>query len=328
MNFKRRLLLAALFILGLQEALVACDMCGCFMGVLPSDRRSFVGFHYRFRSFSGNSVEGNRLFPDGALKTMHDLDGTTVANDGYEIYRAVELRARYYLHQRLELNLVAPYLMNKDVTPTTKLAVSGIGDMTLMAGWQLLDDYEKGEFRHRLLLGAGIKLPSGNPNNTLEGFRYPLLIQSGTGSTDGLLYGTYQLGFRKWRLSLTPVYKINGTNRFEERIDNSKTLFGNIYYKIEPNDNLAILPAALVYYENTKGLYANDVFVGGTRMNTLMTGIGTDVFWKNFGFNIGVHVPVYEQENNSGLESRLRFMAGLTLFFDQEKFVFKSKEGS
>jgi hypothetical protein len=325
MSFIKRWAVIALCCIGIQDTLSACDMCGCFMGVLPSDRRSFVGLHYRYRSFSGSSVKGNRIFPDGALKTMHDLHGSAPSTDGYEIYRAVELRARYYLHQRLELNLVAPYLMNKDVSPTTKLSVSGKGDMTLMAGWQLVDDYEKGAFRHRLLLGAGIKFPSGNPNNTLEGFRYPLLIQSGTGSTDGLLYGTYQLGFRKWRMSLTPVYKINGTNRFQERIDNSTTLFGNIYYKMEPNDNLSILPAALVYYENTKGLYTNDIFVDGTRMNTLMTGVGADVFWKNYGFNFGVHVPVYEQENNSGLESRLRFMAGLTMFFDQEKFIFNSK---
>ncbi len=303
----------------------ACDMCGCFMGVLPSDRRSFVGAFYRYRSFSGKDVPGQKIFPDGSLKTLHDAHATETVEDGYEIYRAVELRARYYLHQRLELNIVAPYLMNKDVTPTSNVSVSGIGDITLMAGWQLIDDLEKGKFRHRLLLGGGVKLPSGNPNNTKDGFRYSLLIQSGTGSTDGLLYGTYQLGYKNWKLSLTPVYKFNGTNRFEERIHNSTTLFGNIYYKWEVNDNLAVLPSALVYYENTKGLFSNDEFVEGTRMNTLMSGVGADVFWKNFGFNFGAHLPVYEQENNSGLESRIRLMAGVTMFFDQEKFMLKSK---
>lgn len=126
-----------------------------FMGILPSDRRSFVGSYYRFRSYSPIDVPGSNVFPDGNLRLAHtDHNGAPIPTDGYEIYRALELRGRYYLHPRLEMNIVLPYLMNSGSESGQSFSVNGIGDLSLLAGWQLIDEASTGKLRHRLLVGA------------------------------------------------------------------------------------------------------------------------------------------------------------------------------
>ena len=49
---------------------------------------------------------------------------------------------------------------------------------------------------------------------------------------------------------------------------------------------------------------------------------GLDVYWKNVGFSMSALYACYEEENNSGLKSRLRLMFGVNVYFDQSRFVF------
>lgn len=323
MKKRKKLVFSAFFLIFSISEVLACDMCGCFMGILPSDRRSFIGMNYRFRSFSGESVSGSPLFPDGGFRIAHaDHNGTEPPKDAFEIYRAVELRGRYYLHPRLELNLVLPYLMNSGSESNHSFSVKGIGDLSLLAGWQLVDEASTGNFRHRLLMGTGVKLATGNENMKEEGIRHSLMLQCGTGSNDVLFYASYQLAYKNLGLNFTPLYKINGENRFNEHIDNSKTISGSLFYKINAADKWKILPSLQSYYEFTKGVYVNDALLKSTRMNVMMCGPGLDVYWKNLGFSISAIYTCYEEDNKSGLKNRIRTMVGLHLYFDQTEFIF------
>jgi len=325
MKFRLRLVIVLQFIL-LQSSF-SCDICGCFMGVSPGDRRSFVGTYYRFRSFSGTNVSGSEWFPDGSLKTTHGDHGSALSSGNqYELYRAVELRARYFIHQRIELNVVLPYLMNTDFSDGVSDKITGAGDMTIMAGWQMLDEKKTGAFNHRLLLGAGAKLATGDNNQQEEGVRYPFLVQTGTGSNDALLYLNYQLGYKNWGLSLTPVYKMNGTNRFNEQVGNSKTIFGSVFYKWPVTDELTIMPSIHLYAEHTKGLRKNDAWVKGTAMQSALLGPGFDVYWKNLGFTCSAQGTVYDKDNGSGLKSYTRLITGVTWYFNQQNFIISPKK--
>lgn len=313
----------SLLLISFVTDMVACDMCGCFMGILPSDRRSFGGIYYRYRSFSGQDVNGSKSFPDGGMKVMHTDHGSApVPTDGYEIYRAVEFRARYYLHSRLQLNVILPYVMNDGYESAAYSSVHGIGDLSLLAGWQLIDEAETGKFRHRLLLGAGVKLPTGISDAGVNDERYPLMFQCGTGSHDLLTYATYQLAYDKLGLTMTPLFKFNGENEFNEKIDNSLSFTGSLFYKLEVSEQFQLLPSAQFYYENTKGEIVNSEPVKGTLMHVAMAGPGIDVYWKNLGLSFSAMYTVHEEENGSGLNSRIRYMLGVNLFFDQKKFVF------
>jgi len=57
---------------------------------------------------------------------MHgDHGATTSGGNIYEVYRAVELRARYFLHPRVEVNIVLPYLMNTDFSNGVSDKING-----------------------------------------------------------------------------------------------------------------------------------------------------------------------------------------------------------
>lgn len=324
MTLRNRVVLLLQFIL--IQSSFACDVCGCFMGVSPGDRRSFIGTFYRFRSFAGENINGSSYFPDGSLRTLHGEHANELpSGNQYEIYRAAEVRARYYLHQRIELNVVVPYLMNTDFSDGVSNEISGMGDITLMAGWQFLDEKKSGAFTHRLLVGAGAKLATGDNNQQEEGVRYPFLVQTGTGSNDALLYMNYQLGVKNWGLSITPVYKMNGTNRFDERVGNSQTVFGSVFYKWLVSDELTIMPAIHLYAEHTKGLKKNDAWMKGTSMESVLCGPGMDVYWKNIGFTCYLQGAVHEKDNGSGMKSFGRLVTGFSWYFNQQNFIISPK---
>ncbi len=306
------------------QKLAACDMCGCFMGIMPSDKRSFAGMYYRYRSFSGDGVKNSAMFPEGSMRISHsDHEKEDMPSEDFELYRAVELRARYYLHPRLELNAVFPYLMNNADESGIQTSVNGIGDLSLLLGWQVIDEAETGKFRHRLLAGTGVKLATGISDvKSKDGDRYPLLLQGGTGTNDWLTYLTYQVSFDNFGLNLTPLYKVNGENRFEEKIDNSFTSSASLFYRFSVGENIKILPSAQAYYEFTNGVYVKEVLMESTRMNLMMCGPGIDIYRKNLGLSVSSLFSCYEEESSSGLKNRIRLMLGLNFYFDQSVFIF------
>lgn len=305
----------------------ACDLCGCFMGVSPGDRRAYAGMFYRYRAFAGDHISGSDFFPDGSLKTLHGNPSSVVpTGNQYEIYRAYEFRAKYFLHKRWEVSMVAPYLMNTDFSDGVTEQLSGLGDMTFLTGWQAFDEQYTGKLLHRLLLGAGVKAATGNFERKDEGVRYPFLFQTGTGTVDYLFYLNYQLGYRQWGLSLNPVVKYNGTNKNDEHVGDSRSLYASLFYKWQVNDNLKVVPTVSIYDEYTPGVYDNGKFIAGTKMNTTMAGGGFDVYWKNLGVSATMQKTIDEENNNSGLSTTMRFVAGISWYFSQEKFILHPKK--
>jgi len=302
----------------------ACDVCGSFIGVHPGDRKSYVGVFYRYYSFSADQTKNNSFFPDGSLRLQHDGHNSTLnVEESYEVYRAFELRTRYYLHPRLEVSVIAPFLMNSSAENNVKSNLSGLGDINLLMGYQMIDDLATGVLKHRLLLGTGIKLPSGDCNKQQNGRRTNILLQPGTGSTDAFLYLNYQIGYDKLSFNFLPMIKLNGTNRYDEKIANSYTLFGSLWYQLEPNENLKVLPSAQAFFEETNGVYIKKELIKGTRMKSLFAGPGVDVFYRNFSWSASCLWNASEASNGSTLESRIRYRTGLTWFFIQNAFVVK-----
>ncbi|MBL7923254.1 MAG: hypothetical protein JNL88_03560 [Bacteroidia bacterium] len=312
---------------GTMDALYACDMCGCFMGIQPGDRRSYAGVFYRYRSFAGSGVEGSAYFPDGSLKLQHsDHAGTPETEKAYEVYRGMEFRGRVYIHPRVELSVVAPYVMNTAFDGADTYSLNGFGDLTLLGGWQFIDELETGRFRHRLLLGAGLKLPTGNCDMQSSGMRHSIMMQCGTGSTDGLLYTNYQMGIGVFGLSLTPALKWNGRNRFGERVDRSMTGVASLFCSLKMSDQLSFMPAFQAYYEHTDGVFEEDVLIPGTEMNALLLGAGLETYYRDISISLSAMRRAYEVDSGSGLENKARLMLGFTWFFDQSAFIFKSRK--
>jgi hypothetical protein len=97
----------------------------------------------------------------------------------------VELRGKYYLSKRLELNAFLPYVMNSARTNGATLNLAGVSDATVFAGYHLIRAIETAGVQSRLIVGGVAKLPTGNyQQRNAEGRRYPALTQPGSGTTD------------------------------------------------------------------------------------------------------------------------------------------------
>lgn len=314
----------------------ACDICGCFMGITPYDNQSQVSLYHRYRVFNGYRSHEQKgvFFPAGAYKVMHGGNDSLLpvgytkkySTNDFESYKVFELRAKYFIHNRIELNAIIPLNSNKSKEDSIYKEHVGLGDPTFFVGYHLIKRVNYEKFQNRLIVGSGVKLPSGNyyakdENNT----RLPFLMQPGTGSVDGFFYLNYLFGYRKFGFSINSVYKVNGQNFYKERVANSTSNYLNLFFKFKVNDFIFI-PAIQSYYENTKGLYINSQLQKGTAMNCLLTGPGLDLYYKNISFSTAFQFKAYEKLDGDNLNSKGRLVIGLTYNFNQRKYLLRKRE--
>ncbi|CAN5325435.1 hypothetical protein BH09BAC5_BH09BAC5_00660 [soil metagenome] len=314
-----------------QNNVMACDVCGCFIGVLPYDNQSSIGLMHRYRIFSGYpSLPGGSMFPSGAYRyanhsVLHGVTGVTLSPDDFESYKVIELRGKLFIHPRIELNFLLPFSENRLKSNSVTEKIDGLGDATILAGFHLINAKNDGEFRHRLVIGAGIKLPTGNYNSKSSNeIRNDIMIQNGTGSTDGIIYVAYTGGGHNFRWGTTLSGKINSTNKFDEQFSPSvsNTSFAGYLFS---KGNLNVMPQVSVYQEATKGLWVKNELVEATAMRAVLLGPGIDVYYKNLSFSYGIQLPVYEKEFQSNLLNKGKMMVNLTWSFNQQKFLFHKK---
>lgn len=325
---------------------IACDFCGCYMGITPYDNQSGISFLYRYKSYNGYSIpnQEHHLFPGKSAISERSLPGTntntahaqlkhgsaaatgTLAQKDYEIYSTLELRAKYFIEERTELNVILPYISNSSRTNNEINRPSASGDITLLASYRLLERTLTEKFQNRLILGGGIKLPTGNSGiRDDDGERLDCMLQPGTGTTDYLAYVNYIFSYKRVGLNFNSTYKINGENSFGERIGNSSTNYLNLFVKLRSDKKLKLFPSLQAYYEYSNGLFIDGRYQNGTTMNIAMAGIGLDVFYKNVSLNASFQLPVYEETMAANLSSAGKFMIGIAYNFNQKSYLLKSK---
>ncbi|NEK65567.1 MAG: hypothetical protein G3W67_24760, partial [Xanthomonas perforans] len=84
---------------------------------------------------------------DAGYKHDHHGDPTD-----FEAFRVVELRGKYFLSQRVELNAFVPYVMNTSQINGRQLNAAGVGDVTVFAGYHLIRAIETAGVQSRLIV--------------------------------------------------------------------------------------------------------------------------------------------------------------------------------
>ncbi len=336
----KRLLILCLFTASLPSQ--ACDICGCFMGITPYDNQGSFGIMHRYRVFSGYQGTSSPFFPAGSqyvVPSRFNQDGQPHTHEpgtgghthrnpsDYEIFRVVELRAKYFLHERIEVNAFVPLVMNSSRFEGSQTHISGLGDVNLFAGYHLIRNIETLGMQQRLIAGVGVKLPTGdyyrkNPNIDS---RYPMLLQPGTGSTDAFFYLNYVTGYKNLGLSINASYKLNGENYYREGVANSTASFANLFYRIPVNGSLMVIPSAQFFYEFTKGETYRGEPTGEHGMDNALLGPGLDVFWKNFSLNLAFQLPVYEGKTTHPLSAG-RTVLAVNYNLKQKKYLLHRRE--
>lgn len=270
------------------------------MGILPQFNSHIVGLRYQYRSFVTNHP--------ASLLENHGPERSE------EYFHTTELWGRAQLSKRWQVFFFAPYHVFRQSGFETN--VSGVGDLQLMANYVLLNTADSVHvLKQTLLLGGGIKAPTGQYQQNQSGELLNPNLQPGTGSWDFQLNASYTLRYGKVGLNSEATVRFNTANANEYRFGNRINAAAKVFYW-QQGRRLGWLPYA--------GLAAElaEVDMDNTGERLSLTGgqlwlgeAGVDLYYQRFSIGAAMHIPVFQDLAGGLVDSGNRFSARLSVFF-------------
>lgn len=284
----------------------ACNVCGCssgnqYIGLLPQNNNSFIGFQYLYRSFRSVHLE------DG---------GSIVPGTSYESYQTMQLWGRISLSNRLQLIGFIPFVQNtqrQEGQPTS--VISGIGDVSLVANYKFVDGGNCA-WRHRLWAGGGVKAPTGkyDPNSVATDEGLPNM-QPGTHSWDFIGNVNYTARHRNAGVNLDVSYVATTANSDNYKFGNRLSAGASAFYEVKHKD-FTVLPqlglrhdlAAKDYEDYRAGIKDEDG--GGWQ---LYASQGVQAYYRHVGLQAMCYEPIQQHYASGNVNSKFRFEAGVVV---------------
>jgi len=325
----------------------ACDLCTIYLGINPNDYQNSMGIQYRFRAFEKEynnlslATFNSKQRVKGIPGDKHGGAGLSETTSSYiyaEEFNSYDITLNVYLHPKWQLNM-STYFADNYIKQNDSIIgnVGGIGDINLLVKYQLFnsqnncDTTMKNMLVHRLTLGAGITLPTGNYNKqTVTGFETefkpntilgtPITeldphMQAGTGSFGYLFLAEYLLKFNSFGINLNATYKLNTTNKnefkFANRINSNIALFS----LIKISKKIKIMPQTGLSYEQSKrDTYQDAPFMdsGGT---VLFANVGLNIFYDKLRFGVTYYQPTYQSLYDDQPLNKLRVISQINYYF-------------
>ncbi len=294
-------ILAILFLFNLK--VLGCDICGCsvsgsYFGLLPQYRKHFIGLRTNLRTIE---VKHPPLFAGEKTVYSNDLAFST------------EMWGKYQLNNKLQIIGILPYQFNERKEEGIHLKHNGLGDISLSLIYKVWStpDSNQNSFKQSILIGGGLKIPTGKYFNTVvyNGLILPG-FQTGTASWDIPVNFLYTIKRKSLGLNTEMTYQFNTTNRygyqFGNRFSSAIRLF---YWKYKPL--LSILPQAGFSYENYAQDKKENVLVRYTGGSSVWSFAGIDLYKGRWGIGLNTWYPIYQ---NVG-EKHIKMLPRLTTNF-------------
>ncbi len=281
----------------------ACNTCGCGVannhyGILPQFRKNFIGIRYRYRSY------------------MSELEAGHLAPYSYETFQTTELWGRFYPMKKLQVFAFIPYNFNERREGGKHTYLNGLGDMIVSANYNVINTYDSAssDWTHNLLIGAGVKLPTGQFRKIEDGLTVNQNFQLGTGSVDLLFNMIYTLRYKNLGVNTEFTYNYNTTNIDEYRFGNTSRSGLTAFY-ISKTGVITLMPNAGVSLETFKD---NQQFQkpfpesGGWAM---LYSVGLESYYKKFALGVSYSHPGKQKLFNEKVIANDRMSIHLTLMF-------------
>jgi hypothetical protein len=262
----------------------ACDICGCsvsgsYFGIFPQYRKHFIGLRSNYRNYR---VKHPPLFAGENVVYSKDLSFNN------------EIWGKYQVHKKLQMIAVLPFLYNQRKENDLVINKSGIGDITCFLLYSLLSPKDSLKFKHQMVLGTGLKIPTGSYQNTMVYKDVPLPgFQMGTASWDIPLSLLYTLKRKSLGLNLEINYQWNTINRYEYQFGNKLSSAIRVFHW-KYNPILSFLPQIGISYENFQRDKKNSLEVKYTGGNALWAHGGIDLYKGKWGLGLNAWVPIYQ----------------------------------
>lgn len=312
-----RIFFAVLGMLLLPSLVQACDVCGIFLGIQPHDRTSSISLLYRFRQ-----LEGDLIMP-ASLSALpkhggHGVEGIALTgNDHYkELYQVVELRADIWLSDRVAVLASLPAVNNyRTVNGYVSTDIYGVGDPLVIGRYMVantkcltLDE----KVVHRLMLGAGAKLPFGRSDMQFMDKPVAVDMQPGTGTVDLLGSLEYMVRFKRNGAALTMIARHNSTNSNEYRLGHGISTTAEVFRRYDLGDNVKLMPSLGLYHELSGRDAENGNSVQGTGSSTLFTHVGSRMWWRNWMLSATFQYAAICDVGELMVPNRMRIVTGIT----------------
>ncbi len=283
---KKILLISSLLIISLSD-LRACDICGCgvgnsYIGILPDFSRKIFGLRYRHNS----------------LLTHIGVGGANTYLTTHETYQTMELWGGWNIGQKFRVMASVPYSFAERSNQGTTYTKNGLGDVSVSGFYQLINSRKTvcndKLLVQSLLIGAGIKLPTGkyNPSDKGNSTQNANLFQLGTGSTDFTLNAMYDVRLQDAGINISASYKMNTTNKEDYNYGNKISTSAQAYYKFRIKDKVTVAPNAGVLYENGQKDLDNKFSVDISGGNVLMGTVGVEMAFKKVMIGANWQTPL------------------------------------
>ena len=281
----------------------ACEICGCgvgnyYIGILPQFKSHFIGLRYHYNKFNTRLVS----------------DPSQYSND---FYQTVELWSGWNIGKKFQMLAVLPVSFNHQESDEGVTSLSGLGDAIVLMNYKLFDRNSKANsgknINQQLWLGAGLKLPTGKfeiePND--PDVASAANMQLGSGSTDILIDGMYNVRVGKIGVTTQANYKISSTNKDEYRFGNKFSASSFISYGLSAKKT-AITPNFGLLYENTAESKLQSSKVDLTGGSLLQGALGVEFGFNKIAIGFNTQLPIAQNFAENQTKQKIKGMVHVT----------------
>ncbi len=281
----KQTILAIGLLVGASLNALSCDQCSCassgFMGIVPQFGKHYIGLRYQYQNFrtthSSSIIEGLAL--DKSVEHFHTVE----MFGSYVPYWRVQVLASMPFHYRTQKS-------EQEGTFTGY----GLGDAWLGANYTVIKtpDTLGRKVRHNLILGAGLKTPTGPTNLKQNNELLNMNLQPGTGSWDPNFRARYIIRIKRWGISSAADFRLNTKNRNGYKFGNRVNGFlGAFYWTVYRNmtfmPQLAIM-SDYAWKDRDEGVI--QIPTGGF---STWARANLQVGYKRFIWNMGYSIPLF-----------------------------------
>jgi hypothetical protein len=281
----------------------ACDVCGCaaggsYFGILPMHQRHFLGTRYQYRSFKTQHIAND---PNASIEQFHTFD----------------LWGRFYPNPDWQIFGFVPYHFFEQNQNDNSLKNNGLGDITIITYYALLNtgDSIRHRFRHNLYVGGGLKMPTGQSFlKEANGTSIHPNLQLGSGSWDFIISTnyTFRFGNQGFFTDLNARYNTANTNdyRFGHRLNATLKYFH--WWELREG---VVLPNIGTYSEWIGQDLEYKTRLGENAGMIHFASIGLDFYYKRLSINGLYQIPMIQKIGTGLVQAQHKWSLNFSFLF-------------
>lgn len=279
-----------------------CDMCSLYLGLHPNQVNNGITIRYRNSIYNTSSAHIHNGVSHGNQKQTRT-------------FQTIELWGQFSLGRKIQVLLMLPYSMNSVEEKHLVLdAYNHLGDIQTLARYQVFRSNEESILTQRVVLGLGLKAPTGKYKEfSNEGFLDPH-IQTGTGTWDMLYNIGYLAKYKNLSINEELLYRLNTTNSLNFKFANRFSSNTSFYYTYSKNE-LAVLPSIGYLLEYANMDLENYIYIQNSNGTAHYFSTGLDVYYKKYSLNLNYQKPIIENLRDEGSTNKRRVILGLGMNF-------------